>query len=114
MVKLVALLTAGSWNHVAKLIEDVDWEKAYIITTLQGKEKFTCDKPHEFIIINENWPVQEMISSIKKGLGKEYGEVGLNFVSGTGKEHMAMLAGVMQAGLSFRLVAVTKEGITGL
>lgn len=114
MTTLVAMLTEGGWNHVSKLIEGEEWQKVILVTTRSCMEKFNCTKTHESIIIDIEWPVQEIINAIKKGLEKEYGEVGLNFVSGTGKEHMALLAGVMQAGLSFRLVAVTKEGISEL
>jgi hypothetical protein len=37
-------------------------------------------------------------------------EVALNLVSGTGKEHMAILAALLKLGVGIRLVALTKEG----
>lgn len=114
MTKLVAMLTSGNWSHVSKLADEENWENAILVTNQQGKSTFKCNKQCEFIVIDEEWPVSQMIETIRKGLSKEYGEVGLNFVSGNGKEHMALIAGVIQAGLSFRLVAITKEGIKEL
>lgn len=114
MTNLVVLLTSGGANHVTKLVEGENWGKIIIVTTQQAGKSFSCGKPYQSIFIDEEWPVRDMIEAIRKGLEREYGEVGLNFVSGSGKEHMALLAGVIQAGLSFRLVAVTKEGITEL
>ena len=38
-------------------------------------------------------------------------EAGINFISGTGKEHMALMGAIMKLGIGFRLVALTKEGI---
>lgn len=114
MTTLVALLTSGYLPHVQKLADDEQWDKVVLVTNNQGKAQFQCSKQVEFVVINDNWNVSDMATAMTKGLEKEYGEIGLNFVSGTGKEHMALLAAVMKAGLSFRLVAVTKEGIAEL
>lgn len=112
----MALLSSGQGSiiHVSKLVEGENWDEAIIVTNNAMANSFKCAKPHRFIIINDEWPVSEIISSIKKGLSNEHGEVGLNFVSGSGKEHMAVVAGVIQAGLAFRLIAVTKDGIKEL
>ena len=114
MTILVALLEQGGHFHVSKLIEGENWEKAILVTTEQQKKSFACNKPHSFILINEEWPAQQIIETITVGLKGLWGEVGLNFVSGSGKEHMALVAAVIRAGLSFRLVALTREGIKEL
>ncbi len=41
-------------------------------------------------------------------------EVGLNLVSGTGKEHMALMSAVLKLGVGVRLVALTKDGVKEL
>ncbi|KHO49333.1 MAG: hypothetical protein QT04_C0060G0026 [archaeon GW2011_AR11] len=41
-------------------------------------------------------------------------ETGLNMVSGTGKEHMCVLAALLKLGVGVRLVALTKEGVQQL
>ena len=52
----------------------------------------------------------------KKSLdGKIYDlDVALNMVSGTGKEHMAILSALLKLGLGIRLMAVTKNGVVEL
>ena len=41
-------------------------------------------------------------------------EVGLNFVSGTGKEHMALVSAVLKLGVGVRFVALTQDGVQEL
>ena len=43
--------------------------------------------------------------------GKLDGEVAVNFVSGTGREHMALVSALLQLGVGIRLIALTKEGV---
>lgn len=114
MTTLIAFVGELGTAHVQKLIEGEQWDKVILITTEKNQNAITCIKPLKCILINENLSVHQLIDTIKKGLSNEWGEVALNFVSGTGKEHMAFLAAIMHAGLAFRLVAVTKEGITEL
>ena len=114
MTTLLAFVGEQGIAHVQKLIDSEQWEKVILVTTEKNQNVITCTKPVKQILIDENAPVHYIIDTIKKGLQNEWGEVALNFVSGTGKEHMALLAAVMRAGLAFRLVAVTKEGIKEL
>ena len=55
----------------------------------------------------------ELINDISKQLKNKIKdmEIALNLVSGSGKEHMAVLSAIMKLGLGFRLIAATKEGI---
>ncbi len=41
-------------------------------------------------------------------------EVGLNLVSGTGKEHMVVLEAVLELGLNFRLITVNNGHVETL
>ena len=38
-------------------------------------------------------------------------EVDVNFVSGTGREHMALMSALLKLGTGIRLKALTKEGV---
>ena len=38
-------------------------------------------------------------------------EVDVNFISGTGREHMALMSALLKLGVGIRLVAITKEGM---
>ena len=114
MVDLIACLSTGkgTWGHIARLITDHEWGKIILITNDFGKENFNAEKPAEFIVVDSRQGIKELIDSIGSQLkGKVSGEIALNLVSGTGKEHMAILSAILRLGLGIRLMALTKDGI---
>ena len=118
MTELVACVSSGekSWGHVARLIKEQDWKKVFIITDNSGKNKFKAEKNVEFVVVDFQKPVFELIEGIKKGLNGKITdlEVALNIVSGNGKEHMAILSALLKLGVGVRLMAVTKDGVREL
>ena len=118
MTDLVACLSSGekSWAHVARLIKEKDWKKIFLITDVLGKKNFKSEKNVEFVAVDFQEPVFELISDIQKGLSGKITdlEVALNLVSGNGKEHMAILSALLKLGVGVRLMAVTKDGIREL
>ncbi len=115
MTDLVACLSTGkgTWTHVKEVISGCEWENIFLITNEFGKEKFKSGKKIELIIVDSNKPLLELVEDIKKELKDRVSgtEVALNLVSGTGKEHMAILSAVLKLGLGVRLVALTKDGL---
>ncbi|MGV8168737.1 MAG: hypothetical protein ACP5N3_01645 [Candidatus Nanoarchaeia archaeon] len=110
MTCLIACLTTGkgTWSTVNELMNSEAWEKTFLITNDFGKEKFTSKKPFEFIIINPDAPLKEIKSAIVsqlKGKIKDL-EVAVNFSSGSGKEHMALLSAILNLGYGIRIVDV--------
>jgi len=118
MTDLIACLSSGekSWTHVERLLKEGDWSKTIIITNEHGRKTFKPAKNTDFVVVDFQKPVFELIEGIKNGLkGKTTDlEVALNLVSGNGKEHMAILSALLKLGLGIRLVAVTKDGIKEL
>ena len=115
MPTLVACLSSGkgTWGHVSRLIQDSDWDKIFLITNMFGKENFSNVKNAEMIVIDENKGVEDLRDDIKNALQGKISdtEVSLNIVSGSGKEHMALLGAVLKLGLGIMFVALTKDGI---
>lgn len=116
MTDLVACLGTGkgTWTYMKKLIEDESWEKVFLVTNEFGKENFSSPKKEtNFIIINENMALPELVTLIRSQLEKNLSgtEVALNFVSGSGKVHMAMISALLKLGLGIRLIALTYDGI---
>lgn len=112
MTTLIASLSTGkgTWGHVSRLIDQADWKKIILITNDFGREKYSNDKEFELIVIENNKPAEELALDIKNALeGKIEGEVAVNFVSGAGNEHMAIMSALMHLGIGFRLV-VAGEG----
>ena len=118
MTDLIACLSSGekSWAHVSRLIKDQDWKNIFIITNDFGKKNFESEKVVEFVVVDFQKPVFELIEDIRKGLKDKITdlEVALNIVSGTGKEHMAILSALLKLGVGIRFMAVTKDGIKEL
>ena len=118
MPDLIAVLTSdnGSWNHVKKLIDDGSFERAFLICTTSSKSMitFSSQTKVEWVEIDSSKPIQEIIAKIIKALESKvrFSEIGLNFASGNGKEHMAVLSAIMRLGVGFRLIAATKEGVS--
>jgi len=118
MVELVANLSTGkdTWGHVNRLIESGKWDKVYLITNEFGKENFNKKDNVEFLIIDSNQGLCELRDFLYKELKEKVksSEIGLNLVSGSGKEHMALLSAVLKLGVGIQLVAMTKGGSTVL
>lgn len=114
MTILVANISSGkgTWGHVGRLMREQEWDSIILVTNPFGKENFRSEKVFETIVVDERKPIKELTEDIMKGLkDKISGEVALSMISGTGKEHMAILSAVMQSGVGFRMVALTKQGI---
>ena len=114
MTKLIAFLSTGkgTWGHVSRLIETGDWEKVTLLTTDFGKEKFSPDSKTELVVLQSMKGLRELTADIQGALkDRVSGDIAVNIVSGSGKEHMALLAALQKLGTSFTLSAVTKEGV---
>jgi len=117
MPVLVANLSSGkgTWGQLTRIINDSDWDKIILVTTEFGRDNFKPLKQVEYIVIDPNFfSLTKLISTLKsafKELIKNELEVSLNIISGTGKEHTAIISGLIQAGISFRFIALTGEGI---
>lgn len=119
MTELVTCLGVGkgTWKYVKDLINAEEWEKVFIITNPFGAEKFLLEgKTINFIIIDDNSDSFRLVNSIQKQLKDNLSgpEVAVNFVSGDGKEHMAMISGILKSGLGIRLVCLKNNKIEEL
>jgi|SRR3989344_4018627 len=115
MTELIACLSTGkgTWGHVMKVAEGQDWEKVYLIGDAFAKGKLQLRANMEFIEVDFNKFLPELIEDIKSKLeGKIKGlEAGLNLISGSGKEHMAIMSALLKLGIGIRLIAFTKNGV---
>ena len=118
MTELVAYLSTGkgTWGHVSRLIQEVKWDKVFLLTNEYGKENFSKDDKTEFIVVNADQGLRELRDEIQAKLKEliKGTEVAVNFISGIGKEHMALMAALLKLGVGMRFVALTKEGVQEL
>lgn len=115
MTELVAVLSTGkgTWGHVNRLVLDGSWEKVYLITNDYGKENFSKDEKTELISVKMTQGIKELREEIYNNLKDKIKgtEVAVNFVSGAGREHMALISALLRLGIGIRLIALTKDGI---
>ena len=112
MPTLIACLSSGkgTWTEVSRLIRAQQWSQIFLITNNFGKEKFTPNQNTKLIVLDFSQPLPLLISEIKKQLKNiQDFEVALNFISGAGPEHMALLEAVLELGLNFRLVTINNH-----
>lgn len=114
IMELVALLGSGkgTWGQVAGLLNRGEWDKIVLIGS-EFAEKFTSDKPHEFIKFNPNQSINEIKTDIAEKLKNKFQgtEVALSIASGEGREHMALISALLSLPVGVRFTALTKDGI---
>jgi len=112
-MELIALLSSGkgTWGQVAGLIKQGEWDNIILVGNDFAK-KFTCEKKHEFIEIQDN-NIKEMKKEILEKLKNRIKgtEVALSIASGIGKEHMAVISALLSIPVGIRFVVLTQEGI---
>ncbi|MBT6774302.1 hypothetical protein HOA91_02930 [Candidatus Woesearchaeota archaeon] len=116
MPTLIACLSSGkgTWSEVVKIMNSQQWDKVYLITNQFGKDNFKAEENVELVLIDSFQEVPNLVEQIKKQINVKDFEVALNLVSGTGKEHMAVLEAVLELGLNFRLVSLKNNQVVSL
>ena len=107
---LIAILGIGkgTWGHVNRLISEEEWEKILLISNDWGKENFSSAKDAEWIMVNNRSGFEVIKDAIKEKLPDN--EICVSLISGSGKEHMALLAALKEAGKDYKLVILTGDG----
>jgi hypothetical protein len=98
----------GTWGHVARLIAEENFDRILLISNDWGKSNFTPGKEVEWIIVNNRAGFDAIKDEIKSKLPEE--SICISLISGSGKEHMALLAAIKEAGRDYELVVLTGSG----
>lgn len=113
MTELVACLSSGkgTWGQVVKLINADAFDQIYLIANSYGAENFKPTENAELLEIDPGDPLATLRDEIGAFLDDLHGpEVAVNLISGSGKEHMAVLSAILQQGCGMRFV-VEDDGI---
>lgn len=107
---LIAILGVGkgTWGHIARLISEEEWGKIMLIGNEWGQENFAPSKEADWIIVNNRSGFEAIKNEIKDKLPD--GEIVVSLISGSGKEHTALLAALKEAGKDFKLIILTGDG----
>ncbi len=116
-MEFIALLSSGqgTWAQVSGLVKYGEWDKIILLGDDFAKQ-FTCDKPFEFIRIDLTKKLKDLRDEFTQKLkGKIDGtEVAISLASGDGKEHMALISGLINLPVGIRFAALTKDGVIDL
>src|SRR3989344_8691101 len=107
----------GTWKEVTNLMNQEKWTSILLITNDFGKQNFSSLPKHvELLVFDLELDTKTLRDQIKDKLkAKVKGtEVAVNFLSGAGKEHMALVSALISLGVAIRLVLPTTTGITEL
>jgi hypothetical protein len=99
----------GTWGHVARLIQEQDFDKILLISNEFGKNNFKPAKECEWLLVNARVGFESLKEEITKAIPEE-GEIIISLISGTGKEHTALLAALKEKKKDFKLVILTGQG----
>ncbi|MDP6671348.1 MAG: hypothetical protein QGI60_06080 [archaeon] len=107
---LIAVLGIGkgSWGHVGRLVSEEEWDRVLIIGNEWGQENFTPSKEVEWILVNNRAGFEVIKNAIVEKLPDA--EFSVSLISGSGKEHMALLAALKDAKKDFKIVVLTGAG----
>lgn len=113
-MELIACLGADreSWGQVTGLINRGTWEKVILVKSQHALDYPTPQGVHE-VIINTSTPLLEIKDYLVAQLKNAFSEFEacLSIASGSGKEHMAIIAALLSIPMGIRLVAFTKNGV---
>ena len=107
---LIAVLGAGkgTWGHLARLIDSESFGTILLVSNDFGKENFKPPKPVEWLLLNSRSGFEVLKNAIKEKLPA--GDLAVSIISGTGKEHMALLTALKDAKVKFEYVVLTGDG----
>lgn len=118
MPTLIACLSTGkgTWSEVTRIINSQRWTRVFLITNEFGQDNFKPAENTLVIPLNFMAETSVLVEQLRKQLEGKISdfEVGLNLVSGTGKEHMVVLEAVLELGLNFRLITVNNGHVETL
>ncbi len=116
-MELVALISSGkgSWAQVSGLMKHGEWDNIIVLGD-EFASGFTHEKKFEFIRVDLTKRIKDLRDEFNQKLrGKIRGtEVALSIASGEGKEHMAIIAALINLPVGIRFAALTKEGVIDL
>lgn len=100
------------WGQVAAVMNRMSAERIILVMDKEARG-FPVNEKYEVIEVNSATPMvalkQLLVERLRTALGNEF-DVAVSLASGSGKEHMALLAALLSVPVGVHLVAYTKEG----
>ena len=114
MTDLIACLSTGkgTWIEVSRIMKAAEWTNIYLIAPKFSMENFKHEKKFEFIEINPDGEIEDIKKIIVEKLkGKLDIDTAISLISGSGKEHMAVISAALILGAGIRLVSIRNNNM---
>lgn len=114
MTDLIACLSTGkgTWLEVSRIMKAADWRNIYLIAPKFSKENFKHDRKFEFVEINPDADADEIKRTIVDKLANKLDiDTAISIVSGSGKEHAAVISAALSLGAGIRLVSLKNNNM---
>ncbi|MCD6478897.1 MAG: hypothetical protein J7L44_03355 [Candidatus Diapherotrites archaeon] len=98
----------GTWGHVARLIQEAQWDQILLIGTEFTKQNFRPARDCAWLLINPRSGFETLKEAIKKAIPEA--ELYISLISGSGREHTALLSALRELGKDYKLVVLTGDG----
>jgi hypothetical protein len=102
-----------NWGQISALVNRIDQAKIFLVKDKAVKD-FPTNEKCVVVEIDSSLPLlklkQQIQEKLKPLLSKEF-EVAVSIASGSGKDHMALIAALLALPVGIKIVAYTKEGI---
>jgi len=102
-----------NWGQITALIHRMECEHI-VLAVNNTVNDFPVSEKCSVVEVDNTLPLLELkkalIESLKPRIGKEF-EVAVSLASGTGKEHMALIAALLNIPVGIRLAVYTKQGV---
>jgi len=98
----------GTWGHVARLIQEEEWDSILLVSNEFCQENFTPGKEVQWVLVNSRTGFESLKDTVKEKLPEA--DIFVSLVSGIGKEHMALVAALKDSGKDFKVVTLTGDG----
>ncbi|MCC7569084.1 MAG: hypothetical protein KO463_05675 [Candidatus Methanofastidiosa archaeon] len=110
MKTLIATLGVGkgTWGKVKRICSE-EWDSVILLGNAWAKDTY---KPaNEWIVLEDEKDVCQLVEDIKPSLDRDLGEIYINLLSGSGREHNAVVAALLSLNKKFTMVCVCDDGV---
>ena len=102
-----------NWGQITALINRMECEHIVLVVNSTVND-FPKSEKCSVVEVDNALPLLELkktlINDLKPQIGKEF-EVAVSLASGTGKEHIALIAALLNIPVGIRLAVYTKQGV---
>ncbi len=115
MSTLIACLSngKGTWGYVSQIIKNEKWDNIFLVSNDFGRQNYKPERDVEYVIIDQmqdSKTIRDIVYGSLNGKINDM-EVAVNFISGSGNEHMAIIAAILKMGIGMKLIMPTKDSI---